>query len=268
MSKAIINDITLYYELHGDTHHHSVILIAGFSCDHTFWTGIVNDLCTTHKVLIFDNRGVGQTDSPDTCYSIEKMADDVMMLSEQLGLKKPTIIGQSMGSAIAQTIGKNYKEQINKLILINTFSYLNKASEMALELTGDLQRLQVPMKYRVQSIAPWIYSSHFLSQPNQLTNLVNIAENNLHPQSLIGYGRQLEALKSFDSRSWLAEIESPTLVIAAEEDVIAPISGAREVYKGIGRNTQMIILPGGHASPIEQPIPVAKAILHFIDTHE
>ncbi len=260
-----INDINMYYELHGRRDKKSLILIAGFSCDHTFWASILPDLCKKYEVLIFDNRGIGQTDSPDHPYSIEMMADDAMALSHQLGLKNPTIVGQSMGSAIAQEIGKRYKTKIDKIVLINTFDHLTKAPEMAFELTGELMRLNISMNYRVQSIVPWVFSSEFLSQPNQLANLIKITEDNPYPQSFVGYTNQLSALKSFDSRTWLDEIKVPALIIASEEDIIAPLAGSKAVQKGIGNNTQVVMIPGGHASPIEQPARVVDAMMNFID---
>ncbi|MBN9227326.1 MULTISPECIES: alpha/beta fold hydrolase [Legionella] len=261
--KMKIDDINMYYEVHGKGT--PIILIAGFTCDHTFWAGVLNQLAANHQVLTFDNRGIGQTDSPNTPYSIEMMADDVMRLSKKLGLQDPIIIGQSMGSAIAQNIGKRYPDQIQKIVLINTFAYLTKAPEMAFELTGELQRMNLPLRYRVQSIAPWVFSSDFLSQPNQLETLIRLAEQNPYPQSLIGYERQLNALKEFNSGDWLSEIKTPALVIAGEEDMIAPLAGAKEVQKKIGNNTQLDVIPGGHASPVEQPQKVADAILKFID---
>lgn len=261
--KIKVNQVNLYYELYGKGT--PIILIAGFSCDHTFWAGILLQLMKHHLVLIFDNRGVGQSDAPDHAYAIEMMADDVMALSNRLGLEKPVIVGQSMGSAIAQEIGKRYAQQIKKLILINTFAKLSKAPEIAFEFTLALHRLHLPLRYRVQSIAPWVFSSAFLAEPNQLENLIKLAEVNRYPQSLLGYAHQLSALKAFDSHSWLYKIAVAALIISAEEDIIAPLTGANSVQKGIGENTQHLILPGGHASPIEQPDKVANAILNFIN---
>lgn len=260
--KIKIGDINMYYEVHGKGT--PIILIAGFSCDHTFWSGILNELTPNHQVLIFDNRGIGQTDSPNMPYSIDMMADDVMRLSNQLGLQNPIIIGQSMGSAIAQNIGKRYGHQIQKIVLINTFYQLTKAPEIAFELTGELQKLNLPFRYRVQSIAPWVFSSDFLAQPNQLENLIKLAEQNPYPQSLIGYERQLEAIKAFNSSTWLHEIKNPILIIAGEEDIIAPLAGAKAVQKTICANTKLEVVPGGHASPIEQPQKVVDTILKFI----
>lgn len=61
------------------------------------------------------------------------------------------------------------------------------------------------------------------------------------------------------------EIKNPTLIIAGEEDIIAPLAGAKEVQEKIGYNTKLKIITGGHASPIEQPQKVVESILKFID---
>lgn len=260
-----VNNVNLYYELRGKDNAETIILIAGFSCDHTFWTAILDQLSAEYKVLVFDNRGVGRSSHPNQAYSIQDMSNDVMALVHKLGLKNPIIAGQSMGSAIAQDIGRRYANEIKKIVLINTFVRMGKGPEVAFSLTGELQRLNVALSYRVQSIVGWVYSNTFLSQPNQLANLIKIAENNLYPQSLSDYEQQLNALKQFNSSTWLQEIKTPALIIAAEEDLIAPLAGAKEVHDGIGHQTQMLIVPGGHASPIEQPSKVTQAILNFVE---
>ncbi len=257
-----MNDIHIHYEVQGQGA--PIILVAGFSCDHTFWSEIVKPLAQNHKVLLLDNRGIGQTDSPNKPYSIEMMADDVMSLCQKLEFHNPIIIGQSMGSAIAQDIGRRYADQVKKIVLMNTFNRLTKLPEIAFEAIGELHRLNIPLRYRVQSIAPWVFSSDFLSKPDQLENLVKLAEQNPYPQSLIGYQRQLDALKKFDSRPWLHEIKTPAYIIAGIEDIIAPLSGAKEVQKKIGNNTTLDIIPGGHASPVEQPQKVAEIILKLM----
>ncbi len=170
-----------------------------------------------------------------------------------------------LGVYIAQNIAKRYRDQVKKIVLMNTFYSLTKLPEMVFELVGDFHRMNLPLVYRVRSVLPWVYSEKFLSQPNQIENLINFAEQNPHPQSLVGYERQLEALKLFESRSWLHEIKLPTLIIAGEEDIIAPVAGAKEVQNRIGNHAQMTVIPGGHASPIEQPLEVVNAILGFID---
>ena len=265
-SKVHVNGIDIYYELHG--RGSPIILIAGFSCDHNFWSMMVDELAKHHQLLLLDNRGIGQTDTPDSTYTIELMATDVMGLVKILGLKSPTIVGQSMGSAIGQVIARKYPTDIDKLILINTFSQLTRLPEVVFELIRDFQHINLPLKYCVQSVVPWVYSNEFLSQPNQLQNLITLAEKNPYPQSMVGYQGQLDALKAFCSSEWLNEINAQTLVIAAEEDIIAPIAGARGVADGIGSNASLVIIPGGHASPIEQPLKTTQKILDFVKSND
>ena len=54
--------------------------------------------------LIFDNRGVGQTKDAGFSFNLETMAEDTLALIQKLGLKRPHILGQSMGGAIAQIL--------------------------------------------------------------------------------------------------------------------------------------------------------------------
>src|ERR1035438_8304990 len=94
-----VNDITMYYEIHGEGE--PMVLIAGLNSDHALYRGIIPQLAASHQVIVFDNRGVGQTDKPDIPYSIEMMADDTAGLLNALGIEQVHILGTSMGGRIA-----------------------------------------------------------------------------------------------------------------------------------------------------------------------
>ena len=64
-----VNDIQMYYEIHGDGE--PLVLIVGLGTDISEWDGIIRWLAQKYKVLAFDNRGAGRTDKPDTQYSLE-----------------------------------------------------------------------------------------------------------------------------------------------------------------------------------------------------
>jgi len=76
MPTVKVNDITKYYEIHGEGE--PMVLIAGLNSDHTLYqkVGITPRLAERYQVVAFDNRGVGQTDKPDIPYTIEMMAED------------------------------------------------------------------------------------------------------------------------------------------------------------------------------------------------
>src|SRR4051812_43751026 len=103
MSFIKIKDTEFFYEVTGSGA--PLVLISGFTVDHTIWGSVVEQLSKNFSVLTFDNRGAGQSSTPDYEYSIEMMADDAIAIAQQVfGGKKVNVVGQSMGGAIAQTI--------------------------------------------------------------------------------------------------------------------------------------------------------------------
>ncbi|MGQ9781077.1 MAG: alpha/beta fold hydrolase [Nitrososphaeria archaeon] len=84
MPKVNVNDIEVYYEDMGSSE--PIIWINGFADDHLGWLPHAKDFSRRYRYIIFDNRGVGQTDKPDIPYSIRIMADDTASLIEALRL--------------------------------------------------------------------------------------------------------------------------------------------------------------------------------------
>jgi 3-oxoadipate enol-lactonase len=113
-----VNDIQMYYEIHGDGE--PLVLIVGLGTDISEWDGIIRWLAQTYKVLAFDNRGAGRTDKPDTRYSIEMMAHDTAGLMQTLGIQQAHILGISMGGRIALALSLRYPESVKKLVLVST----------------------------------------------------------------------------------------------------------------------------------------------------
>ena len=151
MPKIKANNATFYYELVGKGQ--PIILIAGYTCDYSTWQLMMEQLSNHFQVLVFDNRGIGQTTDTNEPLSAELMAEDVIALSEQLHLDKPHIVGQSMGGTIAQTIAAKFPDKINKLCLLttsakwrhakNSFSrFTCRSKSMPRKMAGDFPPLR------------------------------------------------------------------------------------------------------------------------------
>lgn len=106
MAKIKVNDIDMYYEIHGEGE--PLVLIEGLGYSTWMWCKQVEELSKKFKVIIFDNRGVGETDKPDMEYSIEMFADDLADLLSKLEIKKAHILGVSMGGFVAQEFAIKY----------------------------------------------------------------------------------------------------------------------------------------------------------------
>ena len=141
-----IGNTHYYYEQAGSGP--PLMLIAGYSCDHTFWDDLTKDLTKHFQLIVFDNRGVGQTRDNGSTLTLESMADDTILLIQALGLSRLSILGQSMGGLISQIILDKAPNLIQNLILLNSAKSVNFRSLLALETFIKLLNENAPILIR------------------------------------------------------------------------------------------------------------------------
>ncbi|KAI0035839.1 alpha/beta-hydrolase [Vararia minispora EC-137] len=121
---------SLYYELHGRGPER-VVLIMGLNGSFLGWMHQVHHLARAvdevgqpkYSVLVFDNRGVGNSGAPRGPYSTSKMAEDVLVLLDSVGWEGPRgvhVVGVSLGGMIAQELAWRTPERIASLVLAVT----------------------------------------------------------------------------------------------------------------------------------------------------
>lgn len=255
------NKMQTYYESHGQGE--PLILVAGYTCDHLFWQNILDKLSKYFQVIIFDNRGVGQTIDAGHTLHLEQMAEDTIALAQNLGLVRPHILGQSMGGAIAQIIARLYPDYINKLILLNSCAKFNLRTLMATASLLQLRKENVSFNCLVDACLPWFFSSDFLANQANITAFKQSLLDNPYLQSLQNQERQFKTLQTFDSRNWLDQIKAPTQIIAAEDDIVTLVSESQQLAENIP-HADLAVIPGGHSSPIEQPEKLIDLIINFL----
>ncbi len=106
-----------------------LVLIMGFSGSQDAWPpGLVNALAKRHRVITFDNAGIGHTAMPPGTLTISAMADQTAALIAALHLRHPDILGWSMGGMIAQALAVRHPGDVHRLVLCATFSGNGKAT--------------------------------------------------------------------------------------------------------------------------------------------
>ena len=128
--KVKVNDINMYYEIHGEGF--PLVMIQGIGQSSLMWPPIfLDEVSKSFKIIIFDNRGAGRTDKPDIEYSIKMFADDTIGLMDALNIERAHVLGYSMGGIIAQELVLNYPKRVEKLVLCSTDCGGNKAVHMS-----------------------------------------------------------------------------------------------------------------------------------------
>jgi len=263
MPKIQANNINLYYEIHGQGQ--PVVFVAGFSGDHTAWQNTIADFAKNYQVIVFDNRGIGQSDCPDYPYTIEMMADDAAGLVKALQLGPAHFIGHSGGGYIVQNIVYKYPDLVKSAVIANAFNKMDVLGVLYAKTRLEMIQAEVPDEFIVKFITMLCWSKKYLSRPGKFEQLV---QGGFYPITLQGYKHQLNAMINFDSSSWVSAIKKPCLVIGADEDLLASAKQVEQMAATIPNAEYFCFKDVGHVPMVEQPKVFNRLVLDFISKRE
>ncbi|MDQ7825355.1 MAG: alpha/beta hydrolase [Candidatus Eremiobacteraeota bacterium] len=262
--------ISCYYEEAGAGV--PLIFIAGVGADHAAWIPQVAEFSRYFRAITFDNRGIGRSDVPlhkDT-YSVHAMADDTAALMEALGIEKAHVVGQSLGSVIAQELVLRHPERLLTLQLSVTWGRSD-------ERIRNLSRVMCTLLDQglVEEYTAYVYSLAF--SPLLLETVPGLIEQLSDGNKENGTGRptrqgligQWHAACSHNALDRLGDIDIPTHVIAGEGDALIHPAYAVKVAEAI-RGSRFHFFRGEKASHllhIEMARQFNMVTLEFIRNH-
>jgi pimeloyl-ACP methyl ester carboxylesterase len=267
MPSVEVGSIQISYEIHGDGH--PLIMICGVGYCAWFWHKIVPLLAKDYQVIVFDNRGAGDSDKPDGPYSVNMMADDTAGLLDALGIQNAFVVGHSLGGFIAQELIVLRPDLVSKLVLastthggMNVIPITPEAMEVFTNREGD----PVELVQRGIEIA---CAPGFLEQQSNITQeLIEYRFSNPVPplqyQAQVMAGAGMSALSDQQVAERTGSINVPTLILFGEFDNVVPPGNADLLAEKIS-GAQIEIIPGtGHMFPIEDPQTTTTTIREFL----
>jgi pimeloyl-ACP methyl ester carboxylesterase len=222
-----------------------LILIMGYGGTMQVWDPrFIDALGEHHRVIIFDNAGIGATASLPSPLSIDAMATQTSALITTLGLEKPDVLGWSMGGMIAQALAIQHPAQVGRLILCATFPGTGslKPSQTAID---DLKSTNPATSMSVlfppdQSPAKQGFTIAIGNYPPSSPTPAAVITSQTYAVDQWFAGRDL-AGKMF------AQITAPTLVADGAIDRLDPTVNDRRLAASIGHAKLMIYQDAGHA---------------------
>lgn len=219
----------------------------------------VEILAKQFTCLTFDNRGIGKSQPAGMALSVEQMASDALALMDQALLDQKSwtsahIVGHSMGGLIALQLALMAKPRVRSLSLLCTFARGADATRMTRALFWIRLRLKFgSRRLRRDAFTELVLPSGQLNDGPDGTSAERLS-------AVFGHDiadmppvttEQLAALRRHDVTPRLHELSGiPTLVISAEEDMMAPPSSGRAIAAGIP-GARYIEIPGAsHAFPV------------------
>lgn len=257
------NGINLYYEEHGGGE--PLLLIMGFTVSSIGWYWNVPSFAADFRTIVFDNRGVGQSDKPDSPYSMPMFADDTAGLLDGLGIDQAHVFGISMGGMIAQEFALRHPQRVKTLILGCTHcggpQVIPSQDAEVLNMLENIEALDVQQAAIVMTkvaVTPWFMQKHMdvLMQMNQMSLQ--------HPTPKHGMVRQMQAIQGHDTYERLPRISAPTLVMTGKEDGLVPPENSVTLARRIPHADLVMLANASHMFPMELPNATAEIVKGFI----
>lgn len=261
MPTTEINGVKLYYELHGPADAPFLVLNNGIIMNAaTSWVYQTKALSKQYRLLQYDCRGQGQSDHPESPYSMEIHADDLCALLDALKIEKAHITGISYGGEVAQAFTLKYPGRVRSLILMDTVSEVSAELRIIVQSWVDALKAGDALAF-FNATVPWNFSPEFIANN---TTLLEDAKKRYPLLDFPAVIRLCEAFLEVDFTKRLGEIKVPVCIIVGEKDLLKGIRYAEILKNNIPHAEYHVLVDAGHASCWERPQEINSVLLGFL----
>ncbi len=246
--------------VHEFGHGEPVMLLHAWGETHRVFDRIVPLLARSLRLIVPDQRGVGESAKPADGYAVHDSADDVIALLDVLELDSCWLLGTSSGGYVAQHVAVDHPERVRGLVLVGAPSDLRRSPPV--ELTDLLTSFHDPVtRHDVQQVNRALPLHSPVPDPfleEQLTAALTIPKH--------VWRAVFEGLFAVEPPTLRGTIDVPTLILwGAEEDVL-PAEQAADLAAAIAGSRLVTYDGTGHLVLWEQPDRVAADVAAFIAT--
>ena len=243
----------------------NVVLLHGFAGSIGWWEDMIPALARDHHVITVDLLGHGGSEKPREGYGIEEQARRVSLVLDQLNVRRATIIGHSMGGAVATALIEQRRPLVASLVLLDSASGKDDSSlpftaELGfVPVLGQAIRRVVPDELIRNGLEP-AFADGF-DVPDRFVD-------DIRDMTYTSYDDSRAASDDFREEQPLAERlldeRVPLLVIFGSQDDIADPKSAQK-YRAVP-NARIVLMDGvGHSPHVEKPAETARLVQSFLD---
>jgi pimeloyl-ACP methyl ester carboxylesterase len=260
---AEVNGQRLYYEVHGEGE--PLLAVMGLGGDHTAWLLQIPEWSKTHRLVVFDNRDVGQSSQASEPYEVRDMAADALALADELELGSFHLVGVSLGGAIAQEVALAAPERVRTLTLAVTYGATGGYGAQRSKVLGAMVRRMNREEF-TELLMMLVYSERLFDHPQFVEAARKAMLENPHPQPTEAWIRQLEASGRHSALDRVGSLSMPVHVIGARRDIMVPPFRSEDLAAAIP-GSKLTIIDAGHLANVEAAEEFNEVVLGFIAEH-
>lgn len=247
----------IYWEEHGQGS--PLLLIMGLSFTLEMWFRILPALTTKHRVILFDNRGMGRSSVPRGPYTIPQMARDAAAVMRAAGVPAAHVAGASMGGMVAQELALRNPDLVRSLTLGCT-SHSGLFGRWP-DFRCIPPRLGGSREDRERDFIKILYARS--TPATRIEEDITLRLNCNWCSK--GFVNQFAGILLWTAYRRLPRLRTPTLIVHGEEDRMLPIENGRVLAKRIAGARFHAVPHAGHVITTDQPEICSRLINEFLD---
>jgi 3-oxoadipate enol-lactonase len=257
------SDVQIAYEVHGEGE--PLLFVQGLGYDRHGFGPLPRLLAESFRVLVFDNRGVGDSDVPEGPYSVSQLAADAVAVLDAAEIESAHVFGVSLGGFIAQELALSHPGRVRKLVLVSTAPGAVPPS-LPMPERGVSAFARFPTMEREAGLRLMVENSlgdHGVRERPELFEEI-YAYRLARAPSIAGWQAQAYAGASFDAYERLPAIAAPTLVIQGGADNVIDPGNAQLLAERIPGARVELVPDRGHLVMWEEGELLAPIVKDFL----
>jgi pimeloyl-ACP methyl ester carboxylesterase len=242
-------------------HGAPVFLVMGHRYSSALWYPVIPALAAEHRVVWFDNRGTGESDSTRKA-TLEDLADDAFAVMDAAGIERAHLFGVSMGGVIVQEMAMRAPQRVTSLIAGCTGI-----------LTADKPRLPGIVRllyYLPPGVLKLLLSSRRADQgygsaasPEAIAaDLAILAKDKFVVSGVVAQAAAVAAYST--TQEAVAKLTMPSLVLHGDEDSVVPFKWGQELAEILPNSRFVKVEGAGHNVLVAGGEPIRQVIVDFL----
>lgn len=217
------------------------------------------------RAVALDLRGFGQSDAPYGPYGYDVWCSDIRTVLKTMNLRDVTLVGHSMGGAVALRYAARFRSRVSKLVVAEPaaprFVYGPKSADLTAGLAGLIEGYATDRSVVVRALTKTFFSTHTDVTTDPFLQFFE--RQGLDGASLVASRAGLYALRDTDLTADLARITMPTRVFHAVHDQIVPYDHGQAVAAAVKNARLVTFETAGHGVYIDERDKFNAELLAF-----
>jgi sigma-B regulation protein RsbQ len=256
------NNVTL-----GGTGTQPMVFAHGYGCDQRMWRLIAPAFATTHRLVLFDHVGSGNSDlkayKPAKYGTLHGYADDLLEICDALHIRHGVFVGHSVSAVIGVLAAIKEPERFDRLVLVGPSPrYVDDVDYVGGFSREDIDGL---LELQDRNYLGWssAMAATIMGNPDRPELAEELANSFCRTDPEIA--KQFAAVTFLsDNRADLPKVTTPSLVLQCREDVVAPVAVGEYVHRHLPNSRLVVLDAVGHCPHLSAPEQTIAAMGSFL----